>query len=340
MRILIASLIAISGAVATAHGQGVMRMLVSTDGVNFQSSVNASPGQHIDVLVTASYTGTLTSVAGFGSANFQPTVSHWNDGLHPDQLDPILQGGNTLGSLINAQTSGLGLGSPNPYLNPTPGVNGGARVPAAPYSPGTYGRVYPMGRSYINDGFGGPFVGFVHHNPDGSGLTYLRIAQSHLTDWFNPDTNDGGGGIDAAQLYTFGRTSSDPDFWGNHDVTYDPGDPNEGTEPGYVTSARIPANDSRLQNVQLFRFGIDLSTDAAARTLVVDAPIPGQQVDPFVGPYMSFFVNPFQPTGTLRIPFSPGHASIVTGAINVIPSPGALGVVGVGSLLAARRRRA
>ncbi len=339
MRILIASLIAISGAAAAAHGQGIMQMLVSTDGVNFQSSVNAAPGQHIDVMVTVSYTGTLTTVAGFGSANFQPTVSHWNDGAHPDHLDPLAGGSNVLGTLINAQTSGIGLGSPNPYLNATPGVNGGARVPAAPYSPGTYGRVYPMGRSY-QDGENA-LMGFVNHNPDGSGLTYLRIAEQELTDWFNPVTNRGVGGVNAAQLYVAGRTTNDPDFWGNRDVIYDPGDPANGIDPSFSPSDKIDANDSRLQNVQLFRFGIDLSTDAAVRTLVVDAPVLGQQMDPATGHrYMSFFVNPTSPVGTLRLGFDDGQAVVETGSINVVPSPGALGIVGVCGLFAGRRRRA
>ena len=338
MRILIASLVAISGATGAAHGQGVLRLLVSTDGVNFQSSVNATPGSHVDVLVTASYTGTLTTVAGFGSANFQPTVSHWNDGAHPDHLDPIPGGGNELGTMINAQTSGLGLGSPNPYLNPTPGVNGGAQVPAAPYSPGTFGRVYPMGRTFQSSSAGNALVGFVHDNPDGSGLTYLRIAEQNRTDWFNPITNPGIGGVNSAQLYVVGRTTRDPDFWGNRDLTYDPGN---GIPPSFDPTDRIPANDSRLQNVQLFRFGIDLSTDADVRTLVVDAPLLGQQKDPVTGHrYMSFFVDPSQPVGSLRLGFDDGQASIESGAINVVPSPGVLGIVGACGLFAARRRRA
>ncbi len=86
-----AVLIAVAGLSSAAHGQ-VMKMLVSSDGVNFSPSCNANSGQTVQVLVTMSYTGSPDAVAGFGRANFQPTVSNWRVA---DTLLPLPQGGNT-----------------------------------------------------------------------------------------------------------------------------------------------------------------------------------------------------------------------------------------------------
>jgi hypothetical protein len=226
MRLSVASLVAVAGMAAAASGQvAIMRMLVSTDGVNFSSSVDALPGSHVEALVTVSYTGNPALVAGFGSAIFQPTVSNWRTGAHPDQLSPIQEGGNFLGGVIQPQTGGAGLGSTNPYATPTVGGPGGM-VPASPYAAGTYGRVYPLAEVYLGGVDG--LQGFVHANPDGSGQTYLRIAQAQLTDWFNPATNfSGGSGVNMRQAFIVGRSTRDPDFWGNRDTTYDPGDPGE-----------------------------------------------------------------------------------------------------------------
>jgi hypothetical protein len=341
MKLLVASLVAVAGLATAARGQAIMRMLVSTDGVNFSSSVDAAPGSHVEALVTVSYTGTSPSVAGLGSANFQPTVSNWRTGANSDHLSPILQGGNELGSMVNAQSNATGVGSPNPYLVPTAGSNGGAAVPAGPYGAGTYGRVYPMGRTFPNSP-DSLVTGFVHVNPDGSGQTYLRIASANRPDWFNPSTNSGsgGGGIDCAQLYVVGRTTRDPDFWGNRDISYDPGDPGNGVPSAWNVSGRIAANDARLQNIQVFRFGIDLSTNGAARTMMVDAPVLGQQMNPDTGQrYISFFTDPSQVIGGAQFSFGAGLAGVVPGSIHVVPSPGVVGLGGVCVMFAARRRR-
>jgi hypothetical protein len=327
-------------ACALGQQQAVMRMLVSTDGVNFSNSVDAAPGSRVDVLVTVSYLGNLPAVAGFGSVNFQPTVSNWNNSGTPDHLEPMRTDGNQLGTMINAQTNAVGAGSPNPYLLATPGDNGGAMVPAAPYVQGTYGRPYPMGRTYL----GQPqfaFTGFVHVNPDGSGQTYLRIAQANIHDWFNTTTNANGvGGINSAQLYVVGRETNDPDFWGNRDLAYDPGDPANGLSPSFSPGAHDPALDARLRDVQVFRLGIDLSSDPTQRTMIVDAPLGGQERDPATGQrYVSFFTDISQPTGGLRLSFLTGAAGIETGAIHVVPGPGVVVVLGVVGLAGTRRRR-
>jgi uncharacterized protein (TIGR03382 family) len=351
MKSVIASLLAVAGLSVAANGQAVMRMLVSADGgATWSSSTNAAPGSHVEVLVTVSYNGTLASVAGFGSANFQPVVSNWDNtgaGSAIDHLSPISQGGNTLGTMINAQRTSLGVGTPNPYLTPTSGTNGGAPVPNGNYAAGTYGRVYPMGRTFLDGA--NAITGFLHSNPpaDQTGRTYaagtyLRIAQANVPDWFNASTNNSGGsGVAAAQLYVVGRTTADPDFWGNQDLTFDPGDPPNGIPAQWSNAGN--GHNERRQNVQLFRFGIDISDDQTARSLSVDAPIAGQQVSTGTNRYIGFYTAPGQTNPGLQATFGTGatNSSVVSGLINVvpIPTPATLALLGLGGLVVGRRRR-
>jgi uncharacterized protein (TIGR03382 family) len=353
MKSVIASLLAVAGMSVAANGQVVMRMLVSSDGgATWSSNVNVNPlvNNHVDVLVTASYTGTSTAITGFGSANFQPIVSNWDNtgaGTSIDRLSPIGQGGNTLGSMINAQSSSTGVGSPNPYLSPTPGGAGGPAVPAAPYSAGSYGRALPFGRTFLDGA--NAITSFVHVNPpsDQTGRTYaagtyLRIAQANAPDWFNAATNNSGGsGVNVAQLFSVGRTTSDPNFWGNVDFAYDPGDPDNGIPASY-TAANNGHNDRR-QNVQLFRFGIDLSDDTAARVLSVDAPLAGQQLSTGTTRYIGLYTtNAGQTSPASQIAFGTGatQSSIIGGTITIVPTPASLALLGLGGLVVGRRRRA
>jgi len=351
MKSVIASMIAVAGMAVAANAQNTqMRMLVSADGgATWSASVNAAPGSHVEVLVTVSTTN--AAVVGFGSANFQPIVSNWDNtgsGSGVDHLSPLLQGGNTLGSMINAQSNSAGVGTPNPYLTPST-ANSGTPVPNGAYQAGTYGRVYPMGRTYLdtpND-----IIGFIHTNPptDQTGRTYaagtyLRIAQRVTPNWFNAaDNNTGGSGVNAAQLFTVGRTTSDPQFWGTGDIAYDPGDPDNGINPTYSFAAGT--HTERRSNVQLFRFGIDLSDDTTARTLVVDAPLAGQQLVSTTGTtrYIGFYssAGSNNPNVTTTFGTAAGNAGVFTGSITVVPvpTPATLALLGLGGMVVGRRRR-
>jgi hypothetical protein len=320
MKSVIASLIAVAGMSVAANAQ-LMKMLVSTDGTTFTSSVNANPGQTVQVLVTVSYTGTANTVAGFASANFQPTVSNWHA---TDTLLPLRQGGNTL------PADGSGMIQPQFYSGSTTGA--GTPVTAG-YVAGTYGRVNPMGRTFLDGA--NALQGFVHNNPDGSGLTYLRIAQAVAPMWIGQAGNtSGGSGVNCAQLYIGGRTSSDPDFWGNTDSLFD-------DVVGWSPSARVPANDIRRQNVELFRFAFTLDNTAGGQTnrdLTVDAPLAGQQITAGTAGvrYMGFFANPSNasPTVTPAVVVQTGLVHVV-----VVPTPASLALLGLGGLAIGRRRR-
>jgi hypothetical protein len=349
MKSVVAVLLGVVGLSVSAHGQAVMRILVSTDGgATWGSSAFSSPGAHVDVLITVSYTGSNASIAGFGSANFQPIIYGWDNtgaGTRIDRLSPILQGGNTLGSMINAQASSNGVGSPNPYATPTSAGTGPA-VPAGPYVAGSFGRVYPMGRTFLDGA--NALTGFIHVDPpaDQTGRsypvgTYMRIAQANNPDWFNATTNNSGGsGVNAAQLFVVGRTTSDPQFWGAGDMTYDPGDPANGVGPNFGFASNSHAE--RRQNVQLFRFGIDMSIDPT-QDLLVDAPLAGQQLSPTGIRYLGFYNNSdSQSQPAFQVPFGTGStdAGVQAAIIHRIPSPGSAGALAVGlSVMRGRRRR-
>jgi uncharacterized protein (TIGR03382 family) len=330
MKKVIASLVAVAGMSAAAHAQ-LMQMLVSTDGVNFSSAVTANPGSTVQCLVTVSYTGTLTAVAGFGSAIFQPTVSNWHGAAGGDTLLPLRQGGNQL------PADGSGMIEPQFYTNLGVTAGGSAvsyghiggnatQNPGGQYVPGTYGRVLPMGRAFLSGTTA--IQGFYHVNPNGDGVNYLRIAQAVVTDWIGVGGNTNGlSGVNVGQLYVTGRTTSDPDFWGNNDTLFDPA-------LGWSNSGRIAADDARRANVEVFRFAMTLDSTTAARTLTVDAPLAGQQLDSNNVRYMGFYTNASQSTAGL-------HSAVVVqdGTISIVPTPASLALLGLGGLAVGRRRR-
>jgi hypothetical protein len=323
MKQTIAAILAAAGLCGAADAQ-LMKMLVSTDGVNFSSTVTANPGQTVQCLVTVSYTGTSTSVAGFGSAIFQPTVSNWHGGAGGDTLLPIRQGGNQL------PNDGSGLIEPQFYT--TKGVTtGGSQIPygriggdatqnpGGHYVPGTYGRVLPMGRAYLSGSTA--IQGFYHVNPNGDGINYLRIAQAVITDWVGVGGNTNGiSGVNAGQLYITGRTTSDPDFWGNVESTFQ-GPP-----------VRDPAHDNRRVDVEVFRFAMTLDNSFDRDSMTIDAPVAGQQLDSNNVRYVGYYTNTTQSTAGLHLP-----VIVQPGTIVFIPAPASLGLLGV---LALRRRRA
>jgi hypothetical protein len=312
MKCAIAVLVAVAGFSVAADGQ-VMRMLVSSDGVNFSNQVQVFPGvgATVQVLVTMSYTGLPDAVAGFGSANFQPTVSNWHS---TDTLLPLRQGGNT------SPADGSGVIQPQFYVGST---HGNGTPVSAGYVSGTYGRVNPMGRTVLAGS--GALTGFVHVNPDGSGTTYLRIAQASNTTWIgNAGNTSGGSGVNYSQIYVVGRTTSDPDFWGNREVTI-------GGPPG-----RDPALDYRLQNVELFRFSFTLDHTLVDRYMVIDAPLGGQQRNNTGVRYVGYYSDASQ-----ALPGTQVGVTVQTALVQVIviPSPVTLIGLGLGGLVVGRRGR-
>jgi hypothetical protein len=151
--------------------------------------------------------------------------------------------------------------------------------------------------------------------------------------------------VNAAQLYVVGRTTSDPDFWGNQDVVYD------GLSP-FANGGRVSSQDVRRVDVQLFRFGITISGDQTDRIMSIDAPVAGQQVAPgttnpaSLARYFGFYTSATQTnpsTVAARFDLTTGAAaSVQTGSIHVIPvpTPATMALLGLGGMVIGRRRRA
>ena len=121
---------------------------------SWSTSINAVPGQTIDIRARVSYEGTLAPL-GLGSFFFQPTVSNW------------LTGSDIL----------------NPFRN-----DGGNTIPRGdvPDLPGMYGRIVPFGTRDPQN----PYIG---HSNTVAGVNYLRIAQSQVTNWIGQAGNTSGG---------------------------------------------------------------------------------------------------------------------------------------------------
>jgi hypothetical protein len=378
MKSVIASLIAVAGMSVAAHGQSaVMKMLVSTDGVNFSSNVSVTPGQHVDVLVTATYTGDIVNdgIIGFGSANFQPVVTNWRAGNGFEV--GAGSSGNQVGGMINPQASAVIAGSAsNPYttqtvhsatINSQLRDNGTPFVPSSPYAASSYGRVYPMGRTALSGA--NAITGFVQTIPaqtDQTGQawaagTYLRIAQANVPDWFNAATNNSGGsGINVAQLTRNGRAvdtvlgdghhTVDPDFWGSQTFIWKnnttPTLPAVNSWPSTGLWDQANGHHERLVDVQLYRFGLDIGTGAgyqAGDTLSVMAPLAGQQLSgDGLSRYMGYFLSDGASSPDVPIAFGTdptANSSVQNGLITIVPSPASLALMGLGGLVVGRRRR-
>lgn len=107
MKKVIGSLIAVAGLAAAAHGQSgttILETQVSLDGINWFSSVDANPGQQVEVRYRVSLTG--ATALGFQGINYQPVFSGWDGaggGNNQDQMRPFAAtGSNTTGAVNDA----------------------------------------------------------------------------------------------------------------------------------------------------------------------------------------------------------------------------------------------
>lgn len=168
-----------------------------------------------------------------------------------------------------------------------------------------FGRLSPFGRTALassNALFG-------HVQDNGSGTTVLRIAQRQATSFIGGTGNSSGGsGVPIAQLSDVGRTTADPAF-----------NPN-------------------LTNVVIFRYGITLSSAATRPDLSFDSPIAGfGNLNTTNGDReVYYFGASTESTGQLR-----GTANVTASFLRVIPvpAPASAALLGLGGLVAARRRR-
>lgn len=174
---------------------------------------------------------------------------------------------------------------------------------------GAFGRLSPFAATGATTA--DPYRG---HVQTVSGTQYLRIARTTITNWIGVGATtgsaaannfNGAGGMPAVQLSQSQAT---------------------GTQPAFNT---------QITNVVLAKLAFTLSADTASRILTISAPTAGMSRDATTGVRQAaWFDSASDAFGNLK-----AAVQVTDATIEVIPAPGALGLLGVGGLVALRRRR-
>ncbi len=179
---IVAALSSLTVLAGVAMAQGRVDLEVSAAGAEvWGSSVNAVPGDSVDVRLRLTYTGTDQPL-GLASIYAQPTISNWRNIGATDTMSPLVNGGH--------------------------GSNTSTPIGAVADAANQFGRVLPYASRATNGvqtltGFAQTF----------NGISYLRVAQANATDWVGTGFNaTGGRGIPMTQVNNLGRTAAEPAF--------------------------------------------------------------------------------------------------------------------------------
>jgi hypothetical protein len=285
-RVLMGATVLCAGMAASADA-GVIRYQVrnASNNSGFAQSVQALPGDTIEVRVRIAYDGT-TPIFGLNSAYLQPVLA---------------------GSFGLAPGSDRLITDPDTFIGPQTGSNNSTPLGSVPGEAGQYGRVGSFGGLYIDVGLGNSPRAFY-----GSGTTagLARISQSRVTNWIGRgnglNNSNGAGGIPIVQLHPgFGATFNP---WGN-------GDDDDG------------------EYVFQFGFIVGEGTDRSIsiETGLVYGAVPGSGSG--TG-RISWYTSPDVVNQSIQT-----EATTIPGYVQVIPAPGAIGLLAGVALVAARRRR-
>lgn len=313
MKKTIGSIVAVAGLAAAATAQPStelryeVRIFNAGNNTGWGSTVNALPGDTVEVRAVVSLIDGGTIGGGLKQIVFQPVLSgglNWNIGQAgaPAGGDTLIYQNVTAATSTNNQGNGVG---PLGGTRSTP-------VGIVPDAPGAYGRLSPWGANATTTST------FLRgHLGTGTAAGLIRIAQNTITNWIgvgatsgttaNNNVN-GGGGVSVAQISAPSRIASDP------------------------------AYEAGQTNLVVFKFGIVLSADTNLRTITIDTPANG------FGRTLSgtSYVNNtqwFNSPNSGDTDLTRTGAVAVRGLINIVPAPGALALLGLGGLVAARRRR-
>jgi hypothetical protein len=304
-KIALLSALAGSAAVVLAQGTFPPHPLESEirfevwNGTSWTSSIAGTPGQQIEYRVVLSYTGARTNLIGLGSARYQVTFSN-ADNTGPSR--------DTLASFPGDGTSTY----TQNMLSQADGASGGplARYGRVVYgSPGQTAQFFNRLRNFAHGGDAPQ-----NEAPAGQ---WLRVAGEFVTHWpaaSLPGTpsaelaNRVARGVAAGQFGPLGLTGTTPNT-------------------NYVAG---------VQDLVVFRHALTLSDSVSARTI---------EVSTFEGAlnrngqpanddrrYISW-IEEGGSQGTYRT------AVAIVPATIVIPTPGALALLGVTGFVVARRRR-
>jgi hypothetical protein len=322
MKSVIVSMIAVAGAASIANAQpypndAVMRFQV-WDGSSWVSSITATPGSRVEYRATISYTGTRTDVISLGSVLYQPLIENYdNTGATRDDHFGFRNGGvggtSVPGSLVGRNNDGT--------INAAE-VNGGAPLPAGTGPLQGYGRVL-FGATGSNTTNGNVVTAFRHGGdspvngaPAGS---WLRIAGNSVSNWpVFPLNTTALATVNNINAIKRGVQSS------------------QQANVNAITGLTNTFWVGGTQNIVVFRGAFTLGDSTLTRTITSridfldrDGGANNADDDRFVN-----WQNGTFDLGAVKTGLTYEAATVI------IPSPASLALLGLGGLVAARRRRA
>ena len=191
----------------------------------------------------------------------------------------------------------------SPFVNGGVGGNTTNPLGVVPQDGPGFGRVSPWGRTALSTT--NALVAHVTQQGHVPTPIWVRIAQRQATAWIGGAGNtSGGAGVPISQLSDVGRTSADPAF------------------------------NSQLQNIVVFRMGMEFGTVLRSEPIVIDSPVEGfGNRNTATGEReVYWFASMTEVTGSIR------GTAVVEPVRLVIPGPGAW-VVALAGVIAVRRQR-
>jgi len=309
MKNVIVSLVAIAGVASAVNAQtqppmepigATLRYQVALPGGAWGSSVDILPGQRVEWRAVVSLNQGF-SAAALGRVYYQPVISNAdNDGASQDQLGAWRNGG-TSGQGNTTLAQGL--------LSAADGANSGALA--------SYGRVvYGFTSRSTTTGNSGALTG-IRHSAGSAGApagNFIRVAGANNPNWY-PATIPNGT-VDLNNQILWGVVS----------------DNNAATSTWFTTGT---------QNVAIFRQAFIASSDDSVRTVTLTSESAtlrraGGGAGTDDTRFMTWaLAGEGGATATLRV-----GVQYIPATINIVPTPGAAALLGLGGLVAARRRRA
>ena len=173
---------------------------------------------------------------------------------------------------------------------------------------GLYGRISPFGSTgpTTTD----PYAG---QRQASASVNYLRVARSTITNWVGDGLTTG--------------TSAANNFNGAGGLAC--------VQKSFsLVGSADPAFNASISNVVLVKLAFTLSTDTASRVLTIDAPTLGMSRNTTSGAReAAWFSSNTDNFGSIK-----AAVQVAAATVTIVPAPGMLGLVGMGGVVALRRR--